>query len=270
MPVDLVVNCFERTYREVLAPGRVSAIEADNRVRFERRTVLVNNVDSRQDAADMAESRVRAGEIDRWAFVEDVLGTALIRTGLSRSDLGPVPYFTDWALVAVTVEGPDYVLLWDADVRLREPSDWITPSLELMNRDPRVLIANPNWEHPNIGTFTFEVDGNFHLGHGASDQVMLGRRSELGRPIYGDRTLALRRYPVSHLADIFEARIDSHLRRRGRLRASYRPVVYVHGSEMGTSYPPRSLGARFQQERDRMIIRALKVLPWRPRHLRQL
>jgi hypothetical protein len=270
VPVDLVVNCFERTYREVLAPGHIDAIQRDNGVQFAMRTVLINNVAVRRDAESLAQARRADGEIDRWIFVQDQLDDALNRTQLSRRDLGPVPYFTDWALVGVTADGPDYVLLWDADVRLREPANWVTPAIELMQRDPRILISNPNWEFPNIDAFTFETDGNFRLGHGASDQVMLGRRSELGRPIYGDRTLALRRYPVSHLADIFEARIDSHLRRSGRLRASYAPVVYLHGTEMGTSYPQQPLLAKMRQERDRMIIRVLKWLPWRPRHLRQL
>ncbi|MSW50017.1 MAG: hypothetical protein F2817_03870 [Actinobacteria bacterium] len=270
VPVDLVVNCFERTYREVLAPGHLQAIEDDNAVRFERRTVLINNVDCRDDARDLAAARVEAGEIDRWIFVADLLDDALRQTGLHRADLGAVPYFTDWALVAVTVDGLDNVLLWDADVRLHRPIDWVRPALELMDRDARVLIANPNWEFPNLGRFTFETDGDFHLGHGASDQVMLGRRSELGRPIYSDRTLALRRYPVSHLADIFEARIDSHLRRSGRMRATYAPAVYRHGTKMGTSYPHQPLMTRVRQERDRMITRLLRWSPWRPRHLRQL
>lgn len=270
VPVDLVVNCFERTYRDVLSPGHLAAIESDNGIRFEQRTILINNVDSREHAQELAELRRDAGEIDRWIFVADHLDDALLRTGLTRVDLGAVPYFTDWALVAVTTEGLDYVLLWDADVRLQEPKDWVSPALELMRRDPRVLIANPNWEFPNIWRFTFELDGEFHLGHGASDQVMLGRRSELGRPIYNDRTLALRRYPVSHLADIFEARIDSHLRCSGRLRASYAPAVYRHGTEMGSSYPHQPFGVRLRQERDRMITRVLRLLPWRPRHLRQI
>lgn len=268
--VDLVVACFERTYRRVLAPGYFAAIAADNRRPTALRTALVNNVEDRADAERRAQALIAAGEIDRVVFVADHLDAALQQTGLTRADLGAVPYFTDWALVAVTLDGPDFVLLWDADVRLREPADWLTPTLELMTRDPRILIANPNWEYPNLDLFTFERVGDHRLGHGCSDQVLLGRRSELGRPIYGDRSLARLRYPVAHLADIFEARIDSHLRVSGRLRATYAPAVYLHGEEMGTSYPTQSLRLRLRAERNRMVIRALRVLPWRPRRLRQL
>jgi hypothetical protein len=268
--VDLVVVCFERTYRRVLAPGFFAAIAQDNRRGTAVRTALVNNVEDRADAEALAEALIAAGEIDRVVFVADRLRGALAQTGLTLEDLGAVPYFTDWALVAVTLDGPDFVLLWDADVRLREPCDWLTPSLALMGRDPRVLIANPNWEYPNLDAFTFEVDGDHHLGHGCSDQVLLGRRSELGRPIYGARSLARLRYPVAHLGHIFEARIDAHLRVSGRLRATYAPAVYLHGEEMGGSYPSQSLRLRLAAERNRMLIRLLRRLPWRPRRLHQL
>ena len=268
--VDLVVNCFERTYRDVLDANLLDRIAADNRFGFASRTVLINNVDDRDDAQRRAKAAVARGAIDRFVFVADRLDDALARTGLTRADLGPVPYFTDWALVAVTLDGPDWMLHWDADARLEEPVDWITPAIELMERDRRVLIANPNWQVPNLHEFTFETVGDFALGHGFSDQVFLGRRSELGRPIFSSRSLSLLRYPVAHLADIFEARVDAHLRAAGRLRATHRDARYVHGVEMGTSWPAQSLRQRLRAARNRAVIRALRRLPWRPRRLRQL
>jgi hypothetical protein len=268
--VDLVVNCFERSYRKVLAPGFFAAIAADNARAFACRTVVINNVDSREDAAALAQARVDAGEIDRYVFVADRLDAALERTGLTRADLDPIPYFTDFALVAVTLDGPDWMVMWDADVRLREPLDWITPAIALMDRDRRILTANPNWEFPNLEDFTLEVDGDFAIGQGFSDQAWLARRSELARPIYTQRCVALRRYPLSYVGAIFEARIDAHMRHAHRLRATHRTAQYLHAVEMGTSWPSLSLRERALQARDHAIIRILKALPWRPAHLRQL
>lgn len=268
--VDLLVPCFERTYRQVLAPGFLPGIAEQNRQTFALRTVQVNNVVDRADAQARADALIAAGELDRVVFVEDHLDAALRRTGLTRSDLGAVPHWTDWGLTAVTLDGPDLVLIWDADVHLVAPCDWITPCLQVMAEDPRVLLANPRWEYPNLDAFTFEVRGDVHLGHGCSDQVLLGRRSELGRPIYADRSLATLRYPLAHLGYVFEARLDAHLRKAGRLRATYAPATYIHGEEMGASYPRQSLAVRLRAERNRMIIRGLRALPWRPRSLRQL
>jgi hypothetical protein len=268
--VDLVVNCFERSYRDVLAPGFFGRIEGDNIRPFASRTVVINNVDDRADATALADARVAAGEIDRYVFVADRLDAALRRCGLTRDDLQPIPYFTDFALVAATLDGPDWTLVWDADVRLREPVDWITPAIALMERDPRIMVANPNWEFPNLEDFTMEVDGDFAIGQGFTDQAYLARRSELGRPIYRQRCVALRRYPLSYVGAIFEARVDAHMRHAGRLRATHRTAQYVHAVEMGTSWPTLTLRERALQARDHAIIAALRALPWRPRHLRQL
>ena len=259
--VDLLINCYERTYREVLTAERFAAAQADNVAPIARRTALVNNVLDRADAQARADALIAEGGLDAVFFVEDHLDDALARTGLTREDLGPVPYFTDWALVAACLPGPEWLLHWDAEVRLRAPLDWVTPAIALMERDARVLIANPNWPDPTLDSHTLEEAGPFALGHGFSDQVFLARRSELARPIYRDRTLARLRYPVAHLGDIFEARIDSHLRRSGRLRATHREATYEHPVEMGMAYPRRSLGETARYARNRAVSRGLAAVP---------
>jgi hypothetical protein len=269
-PVDLVVNCFERSYRKVLAPGFFARIAADNARAFASRTVVINNVDDRADATALAQARVDAGEIDRYVFVADRRVRALAQCGLTQHELQPIPYFTDFAIVAATLDGPDWMLMWDADLRLREPADWVTPAIELMERDPRIMVANPNWPVDNLDDFTQETDGPFAIGQGFTDQAFLGRRSELGRPIYRQRCVALRRYPLSYVGAIFEARVDAHMRHAGRLRATYRDAVYEHEVEMGTSWPSLTLRERALQARDHAIIGVLRALPWRPAHLRQL
>ena len=260
--VDLVVNCFERTYREVLAPGTFPRIEAENRRRFALRTALVNNVDDRADAERRAAALVDAGEIDRVVFVADHLAAALRRTGVAREELS---WHLDWALVAVTVDGPPLVLHWDADVRLREPADWVGPALELLGADPRVMVANPNWEDPTLERQTLEERGRFALSYGFSDQVFLGRRAELGSEIYGQRCVARWNYPYP---GSFEARVDAHLRHAGRLRATFRDAEYLHPVAMGTSWPSRSLRQRLVSGRNHWTIRLLRASPWVPPHLR--
>ena len=263
--VDLVVNCFERTYRDVLAPGTFARIEADNRRRFAMRTALVNNVADRHDARARARVLLDSGELDRVVFVSDRIDAALARTGVPHGELS---WHLDWALVAVTLDGPDLALHWDADVRLRAAADWVGPAVELLARDRRVLVANPNWQDPTLAAFTLEQAGPFSLGHGFSDQVFLGRRSELGRPIYGQRCLARWRYPFP---GSFEARVDAHLRHAGRLRATHRDVVYEHPVAMGTSWAKsRTLSSRLAAAGRHGAVAALRAAPWRPRHLRAL
>lgn len=266
--VDLVVTCFERTIEKVLAPGFFSSIEADNKRRFERRTALINNVRDRSAAESLARERVRDREIDAFAFVEDSIDASLAKTGLDASVLRPVPHFIDWGLVAVTLDGPELMLHWDADVRLAEPVDWIGDAVELLAAEARVMVVNPNWEVDNLRDFTLEENGPFALGHGFSDQVFLVRRSDFGHPIYQERCVARWRYPFP---SSFEARVDAHLRHSHRLRATHRGGVYLHEVAMGTSWlAGRSLADRARAAGRHATIAALRRSPWRPAHLKGL
>ena len=154
--VDLVVNCFERSYRRVLAPGFFAEIAAQTGFPFAARTVLINNVDDVADARERAQALVTAGEVDRYVFVADALPRALAVTGLRERDLGRLAHYTDCAISAVSLEGPEWIAYWDDEVRLERPVDWISPSLELMADDRRVLVANPNWQAPNLERHTIE------------------------------------------------------------------------------------------------------------------
>ena len=268
--VDLVVTVYERTLRDALAPGALAEIAAGSAFAFARRTLLVNNVGSRAEVEALAGARIAAGELDHVAFVADHLDAALRLTGLTRDELEPIPYFTDWAIVAATMPGPEWVLHWDAEVRMIAPVDWITPGLELMERDQRVMVANPYWNVPTLEQTTFERDGEFALGHGFSDQVWLARRSDLSRPIYHQRSLARLRYPMAHVGHIFEARVDAHLRHHGRLRATHVRATYSHPPNMGISYPARSLLHSMRYARNRLVTTALLLAPLKPRSLRYM
>jgi hypothetical protein len=243
--VDLCVNCYERTYREVLAPGFFATLVADHAHRFARRTALVNNVIDRADVERLVAERKAAGELDACFFVADRIQEALRRTGVAAAEIARAPYFTDWGLVLVTLPGPDWLVHCDPEVRLQAPCDWVAPAIALMDADARVMVANPRWyaptpRHDTLARSTLERSGRFALGLGFSDQLFLCRRSELARPIYGQRCVATRRYPMANVSRSFEARVDAWMRHHGLLRANFLDAVYVHPDEIGGAYPARS------------------------------
>jgi hypothetical protein len=242
--VDLCVNCYERTYRAVLTPGFFPSLASEHGGQFSRRTVIVNNVDDRREVETRARELMDAGELDSCFFVEDHIEHALQVTGLKLADIARAPYFTDWGIVLVTVPGPDWVVHCDPEVRMQEPRDWVTPSIELMDAEPRLMIANPRWyaptpRHDTLARTTVETNGDFAIGRGFSDQLFLGRRSELGAPIYRQRCMASRRYPMANVSRSFEARIDAWMRHHDRLRANYLEAMYIHPDEIGGGYPSR-------------------------------
>jgi hypothetical protein len=270
--VDLAINTFERTYRRVLEPGAVAAIADDNRHSFARRVVLINNVNDRADASHRAQRLLDSGEIDEVHFVADRLEEALGVAGLRRKELEPLLHYSDAPLVAAALAGSRWLLYWDAEARLLEPVDWITPALELMKRDERVMIANPSWEppgddgrRPGVERETIEAREGFALGPGFSDQVFLARRSVLAAPIYGQRCIVEITYPTAHKARIFEARVGAHMRHRERLRATSLATTYVIDSSAGvSSYSPSGARELARYVRNQLVLQALRVSPWRP------
>jgi hypothetical protein len=273
--VDLCVNCYERTYRDVLAPGFFPALLADQPHPFERRTVIINNVADRADATRRAVHLADRGELDAWFFVEDHISDALIATGLSPAELGRAPYFTDWGLVLVSVPGPDWLVHCDPEVRMVAPSDWVTPAMELMEADPRVMVANPSWyaptpRHDTLARTTLETTPGFALGLGFSDQLFLGRRSELAAPIYRQRCLASRRYPMANVGLSFEARVDAWMRHHDRLRANFLNATYAHPDEIGGAYPARRMAEKLGSLLNRSLIAAVQHSPIKRRCCRAL
>ena len=235
VPVDLLVNCYERTYRDVLTLGFFPAIESQNLVGFANRIALINNVADPVDARERAEALVQLGELDHFVFVEERLDAALQRTGLRRRNLGQRPYLVNYALV-MAVSGPSpYVLGWDAEVVLEEPNDWITPALELLEQRPEVFSAAPRWPARSFDTLDAETiitQSPWRLTWGFSDQLWLARRAELASPIYRRFALAtLARTPMHTFS--FEARIESYQRSRFRFRAVHEGTRYRHNELEG-------------------------------------
>ena len=249
--VDLCVTCYERTYREVLAPGYFPRVGSDQAHAFARRTAIINNVRDRADAEERARHVLSLGELDAVFWVEDQLAAALAVTGLTRRELGRAPYFADWGLVLVTVPGPDLVAHVDAEVTMSRQADWISPSIALMS--PR---SSRDGCEPDAGTRRLRdydtLDGEtLEATRTASRSVSASptrsflrvARSWQRQSIVSDASrCAATRWSLSRRS--FEARVDAWIRHHGRLRATYRGADTATPDEIGEGYPTRTNGAR--------------------------
>ncbi len=263
--MDLIVNCFERTYRDVLAAGFFDSVAEQNRFRFARRVALISNVQNANEAERLAMARVRDGEIDAVRSVAEQLPSALRVTALSVRDLGAGARHSAPSLVAVSLAGPPWVMHWDAEIRLGEPADWIGPGLRAMTGNSRILVASPRWLSPKLEAEVLRPTGEFDLAYGFSDHVYLGLRSELARPIYSERCIVRRRYPLAHRGYTFEARIDAYMRHHGRVRALHRTIGYEHDERTaGDTYPELTFAERARLLANRALIAGVRLSPVRP------
>ncbi len=258
--VDLVVNVFERNYRHVFREGFFFEIEAQNRRAFARRVALINNVDDLPEAKALAQPLLNSGELTRLVVVAGALPEAVRRTGWKPRDFGRIPHYSDCALVAVTLEGSPWLLYWDADISLEQPTDWLGPAIDFLDANPEGLVANPDWGGAH--SESLRTSGDFCVGYGFSDQIFLARPEELAQPIYHYLCPASWRYPMAHISLIFEARIDAFMRRRRRLRATFMPARYQHPAHRPEYPSPRGLVERLRRWRNRWVLRLLRLKLW--------
>ncbi|WP_292832148.1 hypothetical protein [Microbacterium sp.] len=206
-PVDFVLNCFQRNLDLVTEPGYLDRAASQHGHPFEMRTLLINNVDDREYARRRAQAAIERGEIDRFVFVDDYLDAALRRTNTKRRDFGRYLHWSDCCLVALCLDGPDFLCYVDVDLDLRGTGDWVEKGLELFAEDSRVGVANPNWRMSD-GSTTVEQESDtvgpgWFKGYGFTDQIFLCRRSQLARPL-------LRRWVPFLLISPASARFPGH------------------------------------------------------------
>jgi hypothetical protein len=230
--VDLLVNCYERTYRQVIRPGFFEGISGQVKDAFSSRYLLINNVNDPADAGRRAEELRDSAEITDWAFVADLLPRALSITHVSPSALRHAGYLVDYGLTMAVFGDAPYLVGWDAEVTLEHDYDWVSPGVELLQGEPRVFSVNPDWPTRGGPESTMRMEsfgqaGPYFINYGFCDQLFLVRRTDIATPIYrsfAPTVLAMRaEYPRT-----FEARIESHQRTKRQVRATDSRVRYTH------------------------------------------
>ena len=236
--VGLVVNTYERTYRDVLTPGFFANIAESNRHAFDESVALINNVDDPADAQARAEAMLEAGEITAFYFVQDLLPAALRHARLGPRVLRTRPYLLDYGLVMPDAITTEWLLGWDAEARLDRPVNWIRPSIDLMTSDSRIFHASLNWHpldenDPGLVAETVDMCGDFSLNYGFSDQLFLVQRQGL-------KDLKWRTFSPAAIARhaphpyTFEFRVESYQRAMNLYRATLSTVTYsTSTSEQG-------------------------------------
>jgi hypothetical protein len=227
LPVALIVNVYERTYRPTLQAGQFTQIEQANRVVFDERWALINNVDDRHDAERRAVAMVETGELTGFRFVSDVIDDALRAARLPRRVLRNRGYFLDFGLAMGVTGSSPYVLGWDAETKLVAAYDWLTPAVEMLAADSDVFSAAPRWpaHRDTLDEESVAERGPWALNYGFSDQVFLVRRSEIASPIYRSFAPASLARSANH-PFTFEARLESFQRATSRMRATHTVARY--------------------------------------------
>lgn len=243
--VDIVFNCYEKTFAHVISEEFITDICRVNAFPFKNRIIVINNVKDRQAVAERAEKLVQKKVIQYYVFVDDYIEHALKCSGTTAKDWGRIFKYSSWALVMLYAAKSKYVVHWDEYMTLSEIKDWITPSLLEMERNRKIVVASPLWsvDLKKVKGESYDESKDFYYDHGFTDLVFLANRYRLLLPFYKYHHVYSSRYPLFFVSATFESRIDSYLRRYDLTRITYKHVYYKETNispAMGAGYPKYS------------------------------
>jgi hypothetical protein len=186
---------------------------------------MVNNVLDYARVCDHARRAIDRGLITRYIVVKDHAAAALRFFGLTSEELGRGYVYSVAELVSIYLCDTEFLLHFSGDSMPAAAYDWLPKALNALNSDPRIKVANLTWDHKDneAEAESLEATEDFYLGYGFSDQSYLIRVADFRAPIYGERHPASARYPA-YGGELFEKRVDSWMRNRGHLRATYKSL----------------------------------------------
>ncbi len=227
--VTFETQCWEQDWEVLLKTDRLEQMIARNRFLFVERALVINNVEDPAAVARHAQEAVDRGVLTRFCLAADHADETLRFFQIERDSFGVGYYYSIGELVGLYLCRTEYLLRFCGDSILREPADWVTPTLDLMRQDADGIIAaaNPMWDQRGARVEAVRETPDFYAGHGFSDQCYLVRTRDLRAPIYNEKHPASERFPA-YAGESFEKRVDSWMLNHRRYRLTYRHASYVH------------------------------------------
>lgn len=220
--VTFETKCYEKDWR-LLFSGHIEKLIEDCDYPFDKKILHINNVDDVTLVKKEADKLIDKGIIDSYIVVEPYAEEVLRFFQIDKDSFNGGYYYSITELTAIYLCDTDYLVHFSGDSSLvhKNGYNWIKDSLDLFEKDEKVICTNPTWMYEDLN---FSKDmWRYELGF--SDQVYCIITDIFKKPIYNEKNSASERYP-KHGGDSFEKRIDSYLRNKDLYRGNHRHVFY--------------------------------------------
>ncbi len=229
--VTFETKCYEKDYEFVLRGRRLKESIGNCGHPFEKKILIINNIESRSMVEGLAGQKVCEKIIDEFYFVEDYRDEVLRHFDLTVESFRGGYYYSISELTAIYLCQTPYLLHFSSDSAMEKKysEDWISDAVSVMEKESRYICANPCWN----GKFTEAAGesagrfGKWYVGHGFSDQCYLIPVSVFKGRIYSESHPASERYP-EYGGELFEKRVDSYMRNHDKYRLTHMEANYRH------------------------------------------
>jgi hypothetical protein len=227
--VTFETKVYEGDWEFILIGNYLSRMINNCDYNFEKKTLLINNVNDPKRVAKYAQKKVDQGVIDAFYIVEEYIAEALEYFQLTREDLGKGYYYSTAEIVGLYLCKTDFLCHFSSDsILISNRDNWISESIEMFNQNDKILVSNPLWAKISL-TNSLVINKSFHFSEaGFSDQCYLLSMNKVKKDflIYhhseGDKL-----YP-KYGGELFEKRVFSFMKHNDVFRVTALHSYYKH------------------------------------------
>lgn len=248
--VAFETKCYERDWRSVANEQYLRSVIDNCRHTFDHRVLYLNNFTDYGPVTRAAEQLVAAKVIDEYCVVDEHAASALEAFDLTRSSFGAGYYYSIAELVGIHRCTTDYLVHFSGDSQMEAGApSWIGEAIQVMERRPDVLVANPVWNghHRRAQREALAEDADWYYSYGFSDQCYLVHSKAMRGAKFDETHLDSERYPV-YGSDLFEKRVDAYMRNHKLQRITSKHASYVHKNHVKIG-PAQWLKRQFVQKK---------------------
>lgn len=197
---------------------------------FEKRVLIINNVNDRIEVEKYAARKVEEGILDSYFFAEDYVDEVLDFFKIKKESFNGGYCYSIAELVGVYLCKTNYLLHFSSDSFQKNMGEqWIDEAINVFIDRNDIIVANPVWNDSFVQAKNESIKeiGNFYLGYGFSDQCYLIKTDIFLKQIYNNINIQSERYP-KYGGELFEKRVDSYMRNNNLYRITSKKVSYSH------------------------------------------
>lgn len=231
MTKTLFIDVWGEYFRQILSKGWITQIANNCGCVFDATKIVWNNIPTnlRDEFGALVGKRLDDRTIDGAINAHMAGDRALKRWGFESKDFSPLHYQSIGDLIAIAHCVTDYMVYLSGDSVPWGSSNWVHDSINILMKDPDVMVVNPTWNghYAQAKAESTDETPTYFKSHMFSDQCYLCRVADFKADIYRETNAEADRIYCAAHGNTFEKRVSAYMRNHNKFRATLKTAAYL-------------------------------------------